>query len=692
MIGRKKRAISSLEILTRIQEMKLAKGAYDELRSDAKDTMTIGYQTVLTTKSSKVQYLIEDFPMIIQRERFEYIRRKVERYGVAFNYVVKMKEYKINWDDPQVQRQQMDAQEKVKVYEERGRSDFDNASYIRDYNLAKRVSNSYAYYNEAAERDRSLLACSIMFELEKTKNNKRAKGEFRSANRELKEICGRLGLKIKQVRFNYDNGGLLDNLRLFSPESLGLLSTDGMNLLLSDEILAGLIGYYSGKIGSVGIPFGRDVHRNRIVYQDLVGTDGTASNILLIGESGAGKSLFEKVFLSMVYSYLIFVVILDVDGEYQEEVKAANGAIVSFKDKYFNTMVISKLTGIEELDRFLLTDSKKATEDVFNCLIDVDDGMSSEERSVFSKLLNTVLDNAGVLSTDNTTWGNSAKLSYKDIYNLGVEYCNPDGADKLGVELSHLKGFLNKLYHYFDKDGSYSYMFQDYVDVNDILNSDNKGVNIVDIVLDLKSVATSKSARTEHTVKQVSACYLTNLITNRNKALKLFTNIVVEEYNRYAKAKFTSESVVGMVSGRRKDNVSFTLVTNAPMDLLKFGDATAFTLLENTQIKIIGKVKEQSVDAVCESFYMEDCRDLLIKIATSNRYKFHFLVKFNDENVAVCKWDLPEGMAENPIFKTRETKQEFRDAEDIEWKDIAEDVRKKRDNAKILRSSMSNFN
>lgn len=665
---KKEKDDSLLKFYTEVGEQILSNGAYDERQSNKLDELTIGYRKIFSQSTMKVVYTITAFPNELDREFFRKARAAIEGYGVVLNFNMRVRPYKINWADSGMKEKKQLVQKHVKDF--KNETDYFST---KDDNLevekTKRLAQTFGYFTSIEMRSHELCLVDVMMELCRVKEDDRARVQFQESQKRLKNYFSLQDFKIKEMKFN-----LFDYLKFRSPTSVfsRQLMPDETSILLSDEIIARLPGYFAGAIGNSGIFLGRDVTTNKFVYKDFVRSSGQAENFLIIAGTGSGKSMWMKVFIPMALASGFNVMVLDIDGDYIPEVKYLNGNVISFKDGYFDTMVISDPTGDEAIDSELLLESRRATTTVFSCLTDINNGMTSDERKIFTEAYNRLYDDNSIIIDDRTTWGNSARLSYKDLYQYICDLQSDEKALQIGVSLKAINQFVAKLSTFFDEKGLHSYMFRKRITINDILNRKTKDPMFLDIFLDIQKNATKGEELVGQTVKQLTANYLTTLIANRNKSEGQFTMEVVEEYQRYAHQPDVSDMILNKVTGNRKRNVSTFLITNSPLELLRNKSASAYAVIENINNYVIGAIKPKTIEEVCKVFSLDNCEGILQKISTSNKFKHCFMLKLNGREVAIAKYDMPKKLVDSPLFKSRDVEMKEKEIKTLSWKDTKE--------------------
>ena len=659
--------LNPLEFWTQLWERRVANGAFDKDKSNGRDEFYIGYRKVFAQHREKVFYTIDDWQEQIPRELYKVIRKKVETYGVVVNFTSRVKPYVIDWSNPSMKEKKRMAEEyttKMGRYKINSYSSQSERNKIRDI---QRTNKTYGYFASIEDRDRMLCNMDLTIEVCKTLHNERASANFKEAQRKLKQFFHKNDFRFREIK-----GNLYEYFETRSPVcgNFTKRTTIETQQVMSDEIVARLPGYFGGKIGNSQILLGRDITNNMLIYKQLINSNGGAENILVIAETGGGKSYIVKGIVEMILGFGIFVIVLDVDGEYVPQCNENNGVIIDMENCYYDTMEISDPTGDPKLDKTMMRESRQATASVFATLTDLENGFTPDERTIFTEAYNRLYDEHNILEEDMSTWKRTKDLSYLDLYKAICDLENPESAREIGVDERKIKEFISKLSPFFKKGGLYSHMFVNKVSVNKVFERQSAAPVMIDIVLNLQRNATSGEELIEQTVKQLTASYLSTMITNRVKQMGRFSVEIIEEYQRYSQNDRSADMVLTHVTGNRKRNANCILITNSPLALLNSGTASSFAVVENINNFIVGALKPRTINAVCEVFNLDNCEDTLREISGNYKFKHTFLFKLNNREVTVGKFEVPPELSKSKIFMTRDTMQRIEKGENLTWDQI----------------------
>lgn len=659
--------LSPFEFWTQLWERRVANGAFDKDMSNGRDEFYIGYRKVFSQHKEKVFYTITEWPEYVHRELYKVIRNKVETYGVVVNFTSRVRPYTIDWSNPVMKEKRRMAEEYTSDMSEYKIHDFSTQMERKQIREVERTHKTFGYLGSIEDRDRMLCYCDLTIELCKTLHNEVASSNFKEAQKRLKQFLNRNDFEFKEIK-----GNLYEYFKTRSPVCGNFTgrTTIEVEHLMSDEIVARFPGYFGGKIGNSQILLGRDITNNMLIYKELINSSGGAENFIVIAETGSGKSYIVKGINEMILAYGIYVIVLDVDGEYVPQCIENKGVIIDMEDCYYDTMEVSEPTGDFKLDRSMLRESRQATASVFATLTDLENGFSPDERTIFTAAYNRLYDSHGILQDDMSTWSKTKELCYLDLYNSICELSNAEDAREIGVDERSIKEFISKLSPFFKKGGLYSHMFVNKVSINKVFERKSSAPVMIDIVLNLQKNATSGEELIEQTVKQLTASYLSTMITNRVKQMGRFSVEIIEEYQRYSQNERSADMVLTHVTGNRKRNANCILITNSPLALLNSGTASSFAVVENINNFIVGALKPRTIEAVCEVFNLDNCEDTLKEISGNYKFKHTFLFKLNNREVTVGKFEVPPDLSKSKIFMTRDTVQRIERGENLTWEQI----------------------
>lgn len=659
--------LSPLEFWTQIWERKVANGAFDKDESNGRDEFYIGYRKVFAQHREKVYYSIDDWPEQIPRELYKVIRKKVETYGVVVNFTSRVRPHVIDWSNPTMKEKRRMAEEYTQKMGRYRINSYSTQAERRKIRDVERTNKTFGYFGSIEDRDRMLCNADLTIEICRTLYNERASSNFKEAQKRLKQFLHRNDFGFSEIK-----GNLYEYFETRSPVSGNFTkrTTIETEQTLSDEIVARLPGYFGGKIGNSQILLGRDITNNMLIYKELINSNGGAENIIVIAETGGGKSFIVKGITEMILGFGLYVIVLDVDGEYVPQCTENNGVIIDMENCYYDTMEISEPTGDYNLDKTMMRESRQATASVFATLTDLENGFTPDERTIFTAAYNRLYDEHNILEEDMSTWSRTKDLSYLDLYNAICDLQNPESAREIGVDERKIKEFISKLSPFFKKGGLYSHMFVNKVSINRVFERKSAAPVMIDIVLNLQKNATSGEELVEQTVKQLTASYLSTMITNRVKQMGRFSVEIIEEYQRYSQNERSADMVLTHVTGNRKRNANCILITNSPLALLNSGTASAFAVVENINNFIVGALKPRTINAVCEVFNLDNCEDTLREISGNYKFKHTFLFKLNNREVTAGKFEVPPELAKSKIFMTRDTVQRIEKGENLTWEQI----------------------
>lgn len=234
-----------------------------------------------------------------------------------------------------------------------------------------------------------LLHCSVFIEL-KAKNLD-----------DLKELQSEVMMELTRSKISVDRLTLRQREGFLSvmPVGFNMFGTQYERVLPASSA-ANLFPFnYSGKTDEHGLYIGRDKYgTNILVDLDRRAEDKTTSNILILGNSGQGKSYLMKLLLSNIRESGKRIIVLDPESEYEELCLNLGGCYIDFLSGEFkiNSLEPKAWSDItEETDEDSPDAFKKVTrlsqhiaflKDFFRCYKDFDDTQIDTIEILLAKL------------------------------------------------------------------------------------------------------------------------------------------------------------------------------------------------------------------------------------------------------------------------------------------------------------------
>lgn len=631
----------------------IKRGLADEHVDLSDSEVQVGYEILYSRRSQRTYYYIKALPEYISGSFYYAVREALSliktEYPVFTHFRLQGIPHTINWESSEMKerRRQWANYEKNKEAVDTRFADSAtrNTAVFDDWRL-----KSWDYIQNAEDRKVQLIDCEVTVEISVEGNTDGHKQSLLDICKEFEQWCAKNNIRIRKVRNN-----IMDFLQYTSMTSLNSRATAARqvsNRVLSSEILGDMLSYVPGRINDTGVFFGIDVTTGMAVYKNMVRSGGEAENFLVIAETGGGKSFYMKALAIHMAINGFHQVVLDIDGEYQPVAEYLEGVVINMSKSaglYFDSTVISDLTGDDALDLSLLEDSRTTTCNIFGTLCDAENGLTSTELKLFNDAYTRMFKRFGVDPKDKSTWCNSKQLSFHILYEEIKKLQNEREYQAYSQEL---REFIDKLFVYFDPTGIRAYMFQKSIKLSDILSHKGKLPLFLDIVLNLGSA--SDKTDIEALIKQATATYLVTVVTNYFKSKHEFTVHYIEEYQRYSNSPGVEDLVVTMITGNRKRNAATFVISNSPTDLLKIGNRANRAIVDNITNYIIGKVKPSAIESVCQNFSLDNCVEDLKAVSIDPAYKRTFILKINGLDTTIVKQSLPKEIADGPIFKTRD--------------------------------------
>ncbi len=166
-----------------------------------------------------------------------------------------------------------------------------------------------------------LLHCSVFIELKARNMNA------------LKELQSEISMELTRSKISVDRLTLRQKEGFLSVLPVGINQFGAQyERVLPASSVANLYPFnFSGKTDPQGLYLGRDKYGTNILVDfDRRAEDKTTSNILILGNSGQGKSYLLKLILTNIRESGKIIICLDPESEYEELTKAMGGCYIDF--------------------------------------------------------------------------------------------------------------------------------------------------------------------------------------------------------------------------------------------------------------------------------------------------------------------------------------------------------------------------
>ncbi|KLU61676.1 AAA-like domain protein [Peptococcaceae bacterium CEB3] len=147
----------------------------------------------------------------------------------------------------------------------------------------------------------------------------------------------------------------------------------------------------------------------------LAGKDGFASNAVIFGMTGSGKSYWMKAILYDMYTKGVWIIIFDIDGEYRSLCENLGGLWIDLSGesgRFPDPCLIPGVTGLADEDSTRYSRMRSAIGRVFTLMGDLNDlELTSVEKAVAK-----VYGQAGIIEHKPETWDKPHSITMRQIY------------------------------------------------------------------------------------------------------------------------------------------------------------------------------------------------------------------------------------------------------------------------------------
>lgn len=469
--------------------------------------------------------------------------------------------------------------------------------------------------------------------------------------------CSQEGVKIRKVTRNVSD--YLDAMNLTTRGRGGRYRSKLGTVILSDLDVAELDAYSQGTVGdTIGVYAGTDVKTSFGVYLNFTAST-KAQNILISAMTGAGKSLFIKMLLVFHALCGHRIAIMDYEGkEYFKLVGWLKGVSVgmTLQDSVFiNTLKIADVKGLRQKDAVVrYIESINATERIFNILANIDGDNHNEDdvQLLFSDIILQLYaegKSGPIVKEDSSTYWRSESLDYFHLYAV---------FDKFMGDASFIEkhGPLARVVHkrlapYWGRDGIKRYLFEDEINVDDLLDS-----KVLHFNFGMQSATDDSAPQKEITLKISMMTYAFAKYHGHNLSKGLYTVNLIEEFQRSANSPTLLRTINHWITGGRKGNIVNYIVTNSVASLLDNQNPDATAIKDNFTTYIIGKCRKTTRDQMMQAFDLGEYEDVMMKVSKDADYENCFLIVFDTGKIrdhVVTIMQVPAKFLQNSYFHTR---------------------------------------
>lgn len=624
-------------------------------------------------KNITYMYAIDGFSSDADINYRTYLRKYCQP-GVRVHFVDNYEPHEINWRDNANKN-------KIKTW---GAIDAtQQEEQVDAYNYAENIAqmdktsvrrDSLVYLADATiSRERALFKAQTVMYVSGVRSN-----EFDVSVDKIEQAAAKSGIKLTRI-----TGNLLDYIKNYSPFTLvkdsDITKTIGTNVL-TDEILARFATYSQGKVGDGTTYWGSDIESSFPVLGEFKRNETDAENIVILAETGGGKSFMVKNLITQLLNRNDMVgTINDIEGDEYVTLGylvAASEEVVILdlgagSGSYFDPVEIV-LTGDANLDDEMYNIAYSFTLAILKTLVGLKAGKaaSTVEQQWMDQMITDGVEqfysDIGIQANDKSTWLNSRGYRLNDVYQVihEVDYNNQDFKRVRDLVIARLKP-------YFSGTGGRSSLFQE---ENRITIESIRTAKLVINSFGLKGKSEANMDSTQVDLMLLYAAqmsYMRSIFAfNQGK----YNFKVWEEFQRFSKLSgedgTTKNILVTSLTGGRKLGEISVLVSNRPSELL---DKDPFGVLENYTSIAVGAIADEKIrkelvdrlsiplikkelDYIAKYSKKRDSNGFESELSSdeveANPYAKAFFVYMNRDEYAICKPRLPKYIRESPLFKT----------------------------------------
>lgn len=636
----------------------------------------IGYASVESNTNVSRYFVITGLPLFVKYQLFNNIRWYCDEPNVKINCYTSSVPHKIQWESSEMKN-------KMSIWGETIGNDFEEKKSAFEYrrNFEKNVNSraiqeSTLYFN-TAELEQKRTLCRVVFYVEFRCEKEGDNLEYleRAVNN-FKVMCKQEDIKYKQVKTNVVDW--VRQISMFSTRNIKEVYSKTPKRVVTDDVLAQFSNYKQGRVGYRGIPIGVDIISKMVALKTFKENPDEAENILIAGETGAGKSFFVKDLITYLMAAGFVCTVLDYEGDEYKNIAAYLAAsnkndvrVISMgkrSSNYVDPMPIPELTGDPDVDDGLQEDSIRYAMSMVRIMVKgLKDKLSRWEERVVSVAIKNVYESVGV-TDEKETWARSENLKIEDVYDevnrliRNKSFINDDDVENKMHNAA--LDVQNALAVYFEPGESKYGTFANPIRAKDVYDA-----RFIVFEFGMKGATSNQIDADVLALKQLSVANISIQISNHCKYTRHCFNVKVwEEYQRWGAVEGSAEIIVNAMTGGRKRGDVNLLVTNNLAEILDEENKVAVTLAQNFQTKIVGGIDDKStIKKFCKKFGLEEIQPALYKISKENKRKnqkdrkgrqmkespySHAFCVMLGENSAIVKVKLPKEILNSKLYRT----------------------------------------
>lgn len=495
----------------------------------------------------------------------------------------------------------------------------------------------------------------------------------------VERIASGMKLNINRVTRN-----VKEILQSFSPTSLEfqpkVMSQLG-NAVIPDEMLSRFNTYDQGKIGSTGIYMGTDVESGFPIIKQFKKTDEDPENILILAETGWGKSFYVKgLDVQLLANRRVIGTIMDIEGfEYAPLAGfiANNDNVVQLnmaegQGSYFDPVEII-LTGDPDRDEDMFALAKSFTLSLFNTLAGRDVLSLPWTDIIINDAVSEVYSNAGVDPLRYSTWVRSKGLAIQDVYaaikrqhlamtnNQGTDYRFTNSDYRRTLDLVRAK--IGRYFETLEEGGTRVDVFRNRVTLDQI-----RDAKLVVCSFGMANKASDTVDPIQMGLTQISAANISHIRSLFAKQRGQFNLKVWEELQRWVDFPGSENILNTSVTGGRKMGDINMIISNNPSMFIGAGDRLG--LFNNITSFLIGALPDKIVAEeiatrlsvpylipelerlVDEAGSTETFNETTGDASLESPYRRAFLMRLDKAVATIGKMQMPKFVSQSDLFKT----------------------------------------
>ena len=405
-----------------------------------------------------------------------------------------------------------------------------------------------------------------------------------------------------------------------------------------------------GLLGGKGVLMGLDSFTNLPFLLNFFDS-GTAQIVMLLGKTGCGKTYAAFSIALGLAALGVHLSAIDIKGnEWTKLMKYIDCVLFDMggmNSRFVNTLRLDDLECNSKEDaQEAFMSAVNGTVEVFKIMVNLQEreGNVSDLESILRQAIMKLYNKKDVSGTNPSTFSRTAGLWYSDVLDIISGLKSSASFNDSYRELCDL--IINRCSPYFMAEGCYADSFRNEITLKEILDTPG--------VIYSFNKNSGETLSTLDSLRVFMVQFLDGKKQYMRRKKKLHTAAFYEELQRAKSFGSLASEISHKVTGSRSNNVIIFLLFNA---INTFDDKEFFAIRSNITTKIVGKVENEDIKTLVDSYGCKPIEGYLNRITSdeTGRFQHCFAIQYDtgmDVDRTIYRTVMPKEMSEH--FNTRD--------------------------------------